>query len=582
VAFFNFRIIVFTIRALTNGVNNFLKRERAMKVREFLLATTIISTAALSQKTFAILTPASVPNLSIYVSGSSTMDGQFRKLVTNLCDPVSPTNSDKLIYLTTGNEIPDSWQQAFMCRMSPPSSGGKVPGLSSSMIVAVYKRSEGGSGFGVGPVASAKPIDFLNKFTCSATATGSVVENAISHQIFGNCGTARVASDAGISDVEPSMFRGPNLIDPSIPENSDINAGDLGTVILQVADINKLVINSMNVTTYGIPVTLNLYRALQAVQGKDTSRDDVANMPTLSREQVASLMAGSLSGDWANLTVNSGGTNVSLTSHSAVVAGNWQTHNLDKIEICRPSSGSGAQAQYSALFHKSPCSSGGVQPLNDNTEFSGRMKDASSEEDFSNPVWFNIGRIIGYDGVLPTAPAVHESQSAGDVADCLDRLQDNGVWGLGIQSLERGSDKWRFIKLNGVAPTLENVAKNNYFDWAVGTMQWRTVAAGGPASGSPKLAVLAAIKNQASQPPILAAINSGFNSRIKLADGTTNAPVGILALRSSSVSPTAPFGISNPVMTAVREKGGNSDSCGIAKMIAKSGQKTELDINIAD
>jgi hypothetical protein len=550
-----------------------------MKLKTLVSAIAAVGALASAQGAFATLTPASVPTLNVYVSGATAQDAQFRKLAANLCDAASAGNgNDQLIYLAKGTAIPDSAQQAYMCRMS----SAKVPGLPASpgIVVAVYKRSEGGSGWGVGPVASGEPIEFLNKSTCPGAATGTLTESAVVYNIFGNCsGTAQVAPDAGISDVEPKMFKSPNLIDASYPENTDIPAGSPGTVAISNADIGKLVVNALNVTTFGIPVTLDLYRALQTIQGK-TLDDRVENMPSLSREQVASFMAGGVA-DWSNLTVKSGASNVAMTAFPGVVA-----PSSTKVEICRRSPGSGTQAQYNALFHNSACSASAVDPLNDNTEFTSRLKGSV----FGDGDWSLIGLEEGRDGVLPTAPAVHEGQGSGDVTDCLDRLEDNGVWGLGIQSLEKGSAKWRFVKLNGVAPTLENVAKNNYFDWAVGTMQWRNVASGGPAAGSQKLAVLTAIKNETNQVSILQQINSGFNSRITVADGTgytvapadgvaDKAPVGILALRTSTTNPTAPFSYLNPVMTAVREKGGNPDTCATATVKATGSQKTELDVN---
>jgi len=553
-----------------------------MKLKTIVSAITAAGALASAQGAFATLTPASTPTLSVYVAGASAQDAQFRKLIANLCDAPSAANgNDALIYLAKGTAIPDSAQQAFLCRMS----SAKVAGLPASpgVVVAVYKRSEGGSGFGVGPVASAEPIEFLNKSTCAAAATGTLIESAVAYNIFGNCtGTAQVSADAGVSDVEPKMFKSPNLIDPSYPENTDIPAGSPGTVAVSSADIAKLVVNALDVTTFGIPVTLDLYRALQTIQGK-TQDDRVENMPSLSREQVASFMAGGIA-DWSYLTAKSGASNVSITSYPGVVA-----PDSTKVEICRRSPGSGTQASYNALFHGSACSSAAVDPLGDNTEFTSRLKGSI----FGDADWSLIGTEEGRDGVLPTSPAVHEGQGSGDVTDCLDRLQNNHVWGLGVQSLEKSSAKWRFVKLNGVAPTLENVAKNNYFDWAVGTMQWRTPAAGGPAAGSQKLSLLTAIRNEAIQPALLQQINSAFVPNITVADGTgytvaaadgqpDKAPVGHLALRTSTSNPTAPFSYLNPIMTAVREKASSPNTCATATVKASSSQKTELDTNSAD
>ena len=62
-------------------------------------------------------------------------------------------------------------------------------------------------------------------------------------------------------------------------------------------------------------------------------------------------------------------------------------------------------------------------------------------------------------------PLVTENSGSGDVTTCLNDKQAANKWALGIQSLEKNSPSWKFIKINGVAPTVKNVAYNNYFDW---------------------------------------------------------------------------------------------------------------------
>lgn len=541
-----------------------------MKLKTLASAIAVAGVLASAQNAFAVLTPSSTPNLTLYVSGASAQDQQFRRLFANLCDPASGANgNDQLIYMSRGTGIPNSAQQGFMCRMS----SARVPGLPASpgIVVAVYKRSEGGSGFGVGPVASGEAIDFLNPTTCEAAAGATLTENSVVYNIFRNCtGNVERVPNAGISDVEPKIFKGVNLIDPDIPENADIDPGDPGTVALTAAQLNSLVVRPLNVTTFGVPVTLNLYRALQTAQGLNTT-DEIEDMPSLSREQIASIMTGGIN-SWAHLTVNNGGTATQLTAFPGVTA-----PSSAKIEICRRSSGSGTQAQFNALFLNAPCSDSAVNPVADNTEFTSRQINTI----FGDADWTLIGTADGRDGVSPSLPAVHEGQGSGDVDDCLDRLQANNVWGIGVSSLERHGVNRRFIKVNGVAPTLENVAKNNYLDWATGTMQYRTPAAGGPAAGSQTLSILNAIVTETSSPTILNAINQGFlsPSRILQNDGVTKAPVGILALRSSTVNPSAVFTATNPVMTAVREKSGAPDSCATATVRASNTQRTELDVD---
>jgi len=41
-------------------------------------------------------------------------------------------------------------------------------------------------------------------------------------------------------------------------------------------------------------------------------------------------------------------------------------------------------------------------------------------------------------------------------------------WAIGVQGLEKNANQaeaWRFVKIDGIAPTLANVAKGKYHDW---------------------------------------------------------------------------------------------------------------------
>jgi hypothetical protein len=99
-------------------------------------------------------------------------------------------------------------------------------------------------------------------------------------------------------------------------------------------------------------------------------------------------------------------------------------------------------------------------------------------------------------GALPEALAqtqVHAMSSSGNVDVCLRELDagNNTIgagfnntyttgalphrWALGIQGLERNANianDWRFIKIDGVAPTLTNVVEGKYLDWTESTFQF--------------------------------------------------------------------------------------------------------------
>jgi hypothetical protein len=116
----------------------------------------------------------------------------------------------------------------------------------------------------------------------------------------------------------------------------------------------------------------------------------------------------------------------------------------------------------------------------------------------SSPLPNNPNPLIPAAGI----PAIHQMSSVGNVSNCLNYLDrvagtnpfGGGFWG--VQSLPAGDFRWaigylstgqnanlasayQFIKIDGDAPTQQNVANGLYHDWAEATVQTLPVAAGG-------------------------------------------------------------------------------------------------------
>ena len=479
--------------------------------------------------------------LEITISGSSGQDNGFEGVFSNLCDAgtlsvytdrcTSSSDTSTDCSASTPKQ-PGKGYSAYFCRMSPSS----VANLTTATNVLVRKRSAGGSGVGVQPVADATNVQqmVLDASNCKATATSdvykcsaSVVENTI--------------SDAGISDEEPGLFVGPNV--------------PAGATAVSGSQIGRLDFAPMAALTFGIPVTNALYAALQQAQGLNPDLDNdgnfegqsesateaeiLANMPSLTREQVASLMKGSVV-SWDNIFF--GG--VALTS----IGGGIPAPSDSRVTICRRVNGSGTQAQMNALFLSAPCSDSAELPSGDNTSCTG-----TTGAQGTLPFCTLGGAYQGYAdlrGVTSGQAIVHENSGSGDVVNCLGDLQDHNRWAIGLQSLEKISDKYSFVKLNGVAPTLENVATGNYFDWAASSMQWRNQTVNGVAApAGDELAVLQQLRISFADASILNGLNAGFVSHF--------GPVGFLSLNGA----TRPFNASTPIMQYTR----GTSTCNVQK-----------------
>jgi hypothetical protein len=126
-------------------------------------------------------------------------------------------------------------------------------------------------------------------------------------------------------------------------------------------------------------------------------------------------------------------------------------------------------------------------------------------------------------------------------------------WAVGVQSLEKVNAAYRFVKIDGVAPTVQNVAENKYKDWVETSIQWRNVANGGPAVGSDTLDLLNTIAKNASTPGTIATLNTAFIHGF----GTG----AYLALNTNGHVPSYPHDDANPVTTATHAPLGIPNTC---------------------
>lgn len=405
-----------------------------------------------------VITPADT--YQIYLAGSSAARGFVDQLFTNskvpgtnrLCDITKTVYR----YQNTGNGTD---QNAYLCVIN--GGNAALKGLAAGKKnLLVYKRNLGGSAAGVNPVIDDSAIDFLkvdNAANCTApTFTGVAGTNQVGtincNFTAGNTALSQsVIPDFGISDVEPLMFQGVNT-------PSGFNA-------VTASDVTKLTVKAAAAQVFGIVVNTKLRNALQEAQFKATTNcnptnanytaataESLACMPTLDSAQIASIFTGKIA-SWKQIKISSAGNLFINTTVAANLPGS------DIVHVCSRTNGSGTKAQFGAKFLNYPCSDFATQPVADT-------------------------------GSLPEsiiATQVHQMGSSGQLGECLNDL-NNGVdntgsfintygvrWAIGIQGTENNanrSSQYRFIKVDGVEPTLENVANGRYKDWGELTFQY--------------------------------------------------------------------------------------------------------------
>ena len=396
------------------------------------------------------LGPNISPQIELFVSGASAQDNNFGALFKDLCQAGTLDT-----YLDNADPAkPGAKHRAFFCTVL----GTKVPGLGGNRNVLLHKRSEGGSGWGVQPIANHTKMDHMNIDVSNCTETPVGSHNWLCNLTAAGAVTKEY-SDAGLSDVEPRQFKGVNV--PS------------GFTAITAAQLARLKTQSPSALVFGVTVNTKLRNALQKALGKTVGSETAANMPSLTKAQIINLMKASGTGRitrWSQLKING----------KALTAVPGVTPPADtKVRICRRVRGSGTQTQHNIKFLENPCQPGLTPAETSNNS---------------------------------TGPIVNLGSGSGDLEACQAAADAANLWSIGIQSTEKnadGSKPYRFVKVDNQLPTLANAVANKYFDWVEISMQWLKSGIAGAPTGS-KLALLSTLAKNLGKPTIIAKENTKF------------------------------------------------------------------------
>ncbi|MGO9803452.1 MAG: hypothetical protein ACLPTM_12335 [Steroidobacteraceae bacterium] len=455
------------------------------------IALTVIMTIAALPRALA-LAPAPGPQVELFMSGSTAQDEALENLMhlkggipgaPNLCEP-GTLDVYRGVIVGTGNRV-------FYCLTSHA-----VPGVAAGQRLAIYKSS-GGSGEGVTPVSAGKPVRFLDLARLPQVAscrTGQAVRARGDFAGYGNhtdCDSAGrpVVPRAGLSDVNPELVGGVTA---------------------------PLTVRAQNEVVWGLPVSKNLRNALQTIQGlvpatvphDDPSRDSETAMPTLARAQIAGIFAGAIR-SW-NEFYDSKGTPLPQSSFlglypprdpdaAGASPGAYRPERAAgaTIYICRRIATSGTQASYEVHYLRARCET-------DAPAF-------ARPDDGSNLV--SGGEVNRLVRVARPAGRVFAGIGTRDVRDCLDAHTQFNRWAIGLLSTENvgnnGNRRFRFIKVDGAAPTLLNAYLGRWPHVTEQSMQWRR-SFDAALEKTSEGRVLSFIATNLGAPRVLAALNSGF------------------------------------------------------------------------
>jgi hypothetical protein len=259
-----------------------------------------VASALGASSAFALPTNAAI-DVQVIQMGSSAVFLPIRQVWADYCVAGTLTQ-----YLSNdaAPAVAGSSYQDFSCTLS---TKAPIPAALQGLNLLYLERETGGSVFGVNPVATSTPENYMNLSGCPSLASGT------SLCTFTGTSLTSAIPDVGISDVEPKLFIPPNL--PTTFPNA-----------LTTAQLGNLHIDPLLQQTFAVGV------------GSGVS----GIVKNISSSQVASLMTGGVT-DWH--TINQG-----------IAAGTLAT-------VCLRTAGSGTQAAANALFLNNPCSPTGAKPL---------------------------------------------------------------------------------------------------------------------------------------------------------------------------------------------------------------------------
>ncbi len=464
--------------------------------------------------------------LEVVISGASAQDNALNlAMINDLC--VGGT----LDFYTEvgGGGFPADFN-AYFCTLD-----AGITGLAADTDAVIYKRSSGGSG--QGPIGVCQGgLDSLDiSAGCALVGPNGVGD------LYECPNLVQRTSDAGFSDLEIDR----------LPLG---NGGD-------ACDNTPVVTNTLYGTIFNVPVTTELRNALQLATGLTVGAEDEANMPSLTKQQIAALFSGGIP-DWGSLLfpvdddANPATPDVALSLLALVDDADVDPADLvspstdpnsvlpfvaPRVHVCRRTLSSGTGTQYAVKFHNTGCTTGSIDPQLDNTPAS-----STSTNTVAN---FQLTA-----GSNPFGPVISETSSSSRMTTCLNAQAAAGTWAIGIQSLEKNpdlGDDFRFIKVDGAAPTVENVLLNKYFDWVESVMIWRTDASGDV------LTVMQALAAQAGSNTNIVDLNEEFVQPFG-----QSGYVSLNTIPGNVPSTALPLDVvNNPVATSTHFFGGASNSC---------------------
>jgi hypothetical protein len=453
--------------------------------------------------------------VKVYLTGSTAVDGTIQNAAIATVSPTGlcAAGTVDIYYIGTASSYTN---RMIFCSASSgvTSSAGTV---AAGTPLAIFKESNVGSENGVSPLyltaqGQANGLSFINPAAisdanCATTATVAATAKLGAYTNHSGCpATATINANptAGFADVEAAILR--------TPTNGTVNTAAANTYLSSVGTLDQV---------WTILLTKNAYYALQAAEGYASPSDSPANAPSLSHEQIASLLSANII-SWSQLGV---------------------TATDDNVYLCRRDFGSGTEASFESEYFGQRCSS---LPSENIPAEDGQFVFAAGSGGGVRgcmQAFFSGGNITPY-----YLPGTDNPAGPGQNTPV---TEPGGQFAIGINNAEisasnlsGSNDSFRAIAIDGSGPTVANV-QNGVYPWFSTGVAYQIKTGSGVPSGNPNL-VAKALLGKLGHPAFTAVSNSGYTGVAPWSGGSLSDKG---SLSAGDASPAGLYLSSNPVTT---------------------------------
>lgn len=456
----------------------------------------------------------------VYLAGSSAQDNLvITEVYNSLC--VAGTMSYYVDNANAANGATNTgnWgsnYKAYSCTLDST----KVTTVPGNPTVVFHKVNYGGSAQGVAPLFgnTAVPTLNINNGNCYQVSgySAKIGNTSTSVPTYG-CTTTNTNDlvaqylDAGVSDVNPTMFQGVNKTYTSFTSDGNGSVSGSGAFPDVTTVPAGYTVKPGVSLLWAVPVSLNLYTALQAAQGllnyggsygtgsctagqysiDPTSAMDGACMPSLNRATLSSVISGALY-DWSklyfkgvSLTAAAADYDAHLPSGQTAISPSGASGIGSTVVYCQRTPGSGTAASQYAYFLNQPAyTAGAPAPINN----------------FGNTFVFSVADSGNMEKCLDDFST--GSQNAQLPIGTIVNTGPDKAWAIGQQSSDKNATlgkHYRFIKLNGQVPNLAAAFAGDYAFINESTWQYsNSTAASRPTQAKIVTALITAVTNPAN------------------------------------------------------------------------------------